>query len=504
MKTNLAFISLSPENETAPLHRQIYESIRVSILNGDFGSRMRVPSTRLLAEHLGVSRMTVVNAYDQLLAEGYLEGRIGSGTFVASRLPEEFLHTAKAPRSRSGQPNKTRKLNLSAYGKHLVKHMPELKASYSSIPAIPFQHSLTAIDEFPFEIWSKITNKCLKYSYREVSGYGDPGGYRPLRQAVGTHLRSARGVHCEDEQIIITAGAQQAVFIVAQVLLARGDTVWLEDPSHMCATDIFRARGTRTVSVPVDDEGFDHKRALNMAKAAKLAYITPSRQFPLGMTMSLRRRLNLLEWANENEAWIIEDDYDSEFRYSGRPLASLQGLDQHDRVIYVGTFSKTVFPGLRLGCTVVPPDLVDVFAAARALIDQHGPLLNQVVLAAFISEGHFERHVRRMRTVYRERQGFLMHEIDRHLKGVLEVPKTDSGMHAVGWLPKEMDDQLVSHHAQELGLRVAPVSNYSVNRLTRSGLLLGYTAFNERQIKDSVKKLERVLAEYSGSKCSPD
>ncbi len=494
MKTNLApFISLNHENEAAPLHRQIYESIRVSILNGDFGSQMRVPSTRLLAQHLGVSRMTVVNAYDQLLAEGYLEGRTGSGTFVASRLPEEFLHTPKARRNRSGQRNKARKPNLSAYGKHLIKHMSELRASFSTMPAIPFQHSLPAIHEFPFETWWKITNKILKYSYREVVSYGDSRGYLPLRQAIGTHLRSARGVDCEDDQIIITAGSQQAVFIVAQILLERGDTVWLEDPCHMAATDIFSAHGMRTISVPVDDEGFDHKRALKLAKTAKLAYITPSRQFPLGMTMSLRRRLNLLEWANQNEAWIIEDDYDSEFRYSGRPLASLQGLDQHDRVIYVGTFSKTLFPGLRLGCAVVPPDLVEVFAAARALIDQHGPLVNQVVLAAFISEGHYERHVRRMRTLYRERQELIMHEIDKHLKGVLEVQESDSGMHAVGWLPPEMDDKLISDHAAAHGLRVAPVSKYSVNQLPRNGLLLGYTAFNERQIKEGVKKLGRII-----------
>lgn len=499
MKTNLApFISLSHE-KAAPLHRQIYKSIRLSILNGDFRSQMRLPSTRLLAQHVGVSRMTVVNAYDQLLAEGYLEGRTGSGTFVATRLPEEFLHTPKARRSRSGQRNKSRKPNLSTYGKHLLKHMSEFSASFSSLPAIPFQHSLPATNEFPFETWSKIAGKVVKYSSGEVVSYGDSRGYLPLRQAIGKHLRSARGVDCEDEQIIITAGTQQAVFIVAQILLARGDIVWLEDPSHMCATDIFNAHGMRTISVPVDDEGFDHERALNMAGPAKLAYITPSRQFPLGMTMSLRRRLNLLEWANQNEAWIVEDDYDSEFRYSGRPLASLQGLDQHDRVIYVGTFSKTVFPGLRLGCAVVPPDLVDVFAAARSLIDQHGPLVNQVVLARFISEGHFERHVRRMRTLYRERQEFLMHEIAKHLNGVVEVPKSDSGMHAIAWLPTEMDDKVISHQAAEYGLRVAPVSQYSVSRLRRSGLLLGYTAFNERQIKEGVKKLGRVLSEYSGA-----
>lgn len=495
MKPNaVPFISLAHELDTGPLYRQIYDSIRVSILKGDFSSQMRLPSSRLLAEHLGVSRLTVVNAYDQLMAEGYLEGKTGSGTFVASRLPEEFLHTPKTRRGKSGPSDRARKLDLSSYGKHLVKHLAEIRSGYAAIPAIPFQHSLTAIEEFPFDIWSKIASRRLKYSYREVVGYGDPAGYLPLRKAVGAHLRLARGVQCDDEQVIITAGAQQAVFMVARLLLSQGDIVWLEDPGHLSASDVFRASGARTVNVPVDNEGFDHKLARNMSGNAKLAYVTPSRQFPLGMTMSLRRRLNLLEWASENDAWIVEDDYDSEFRYSGRPLASLQGLDRHERVIYVGTFSKTVFPGLRLGCAVVPPDLVNLFAAARALIDQHGPLIDQVVLAEFMSEGHFERHVRRMRTLYRERQAFLMHEIDKHLKGFLEVSKTDSGMHVVGWLPDELDDRLISQNAAEHGLRVAPVSDYSVNQRSRGGLLLGYTAFNERKIKQGVGRLEKVLS----------
>ena len=243
----------------------------------------------------------------------------------------------------------------------------------------------------------------------------------------------------------------------------------------------------------MDEEGFDLNRAVAKGKNEKIVYVTPSRQFPLGMTMSLQRRLNLLEWANENDAWIVEDDYDSEFRYSGRPLASLQGLDRHGRVIYVGTFSKTVFAGLRLGCIVVPVDLVEVFAAARALTDLHGPTLDQMVLADFISEGHFDRHIRRMRTLYRERQQILLDEIGKHIGSGLEVPATDAGMHSIGWLPKGVNDEMVSAKVREQGLRTAPISRYAENRLPRGALLLGYTAFNEKQIKTGVKILGRIL-----------
>lgn len=492
------FIPLDHANDTLPLYRQIYDSIRLSILSGEFQSQMRLPATRLLAEQLGVSRMTVINAYEQLFAEGYLEGKAGAGTFVASRLPEEFLHTLGA-NGASGSMNRTppRKLNLSNYGGHLSKNLQAIKANHSATIVVPFQHSLTAIDEFPFSIWSKIAQKHLKYSYRDLAGYGDPAGFRPLRSAIAAHLRSARGVQCSEEQVIITAGIQQAVFIAGRVLLSSGDKVCFEDPGHTCAMDVLTAGGAHIVRVPVDEEGLDVARATRIVPDAKLIYITPSRQFPLGMTMSLQRRLSLLEWASENDAWIIEDDYDSEFRYSGRPLASLQGLDRHGRVIYLGTFSKTVFPGVRLGCAVVPDDLVDVFAAARALTDQHGPLTDQAILAEFIAEGHFERHIRRMRTLYRERQEILMSEIEKRLGGVLEVPKTDAGMHAIGWLPDGVDDKLVSERGAELGLRIAPVSNYSFNPMPRGGLLLGYTAFNQKQIKAGVIKLEKVLSEYS-------
>ncbi len=484
------FVTLDP---SLPIYRQIYESIRQNILEGRAAPGTRLPASRRLAESLGISRMTVINAYDQLLAEGYLEGKQGSGTFVASKLPEEFLRVPKAGDARSKTKPEHRKLSLSNFGETICRNVEQIASNHSPTVAVPFQHSLIAVEEFPFDLWAKISQRHLKYSYRHIGGYGDPRGYEPLREAIAHHLRSTRGVQCEDEQVLITAGTQQAVFLIAKILANADTKVWLEDPCHRGASDVMMAFGLDTSSIPVDDEGFDIEGAKRSGEKARLIYVTPSRQFPLGMTMSLQRRLSLLEWAQENEAWVIEDDYDSEFRYFGRPLPALQGLDRGERVLYVGTFSKTVFPGLRLGCLVVPPDLVDVFAAARALNDLHAPITDQMVLADFIAEGHFERHVRRMRTLYRDRQAVLIEQIGKRLGGLIEAVRSDAGMHVIGWLPDGADDFAISQKALAHGLRAGPVSQYFAQKPERGGLMLGYTGFNERQIRDGVKKLATIL-----------
>ncbi len=486
------FVLLNETTGSLPLYKQIYDTIRAGILNGQFASQMRLPASRGLAEQLGVSRMTVINAYDQLFAEGYLEGKVGSGTFVASKLPEEYLHTPKTGR-KAKQQKLARKLALSGYGEHLRSNLAAIEQNHSPTTVVPFQHGAIAIDEFPFNIWAKIAQKKLKYSFRDLSIYGDPKGYLPLRRSIAEHLRTSRGVVCEDEQVIITGGTQQAVFLISRILLSKRDAVWFEDPGHTSSVDILNSAGASISHIPVDDEGFDLAHAVNTSPTAKIVYLTPSRQFPLGMTMSLQRRLNLLEWASENDAWIVEDDYDSEFRYSGRPLPALQGLDKNSRVLYVGTFSKTVFPGLRLGCVVVPPDLVDLFAAARALTDLHDPITDQMILAEFISEGHFERHVRRMRTLYRERQEILVVQVEKRLGGLLDISRSDAGMHLIGWLPKGNSDIAISEKAAEHGMRISAVSKYASKKLPRGGLMLGYTAFNERQIKEGVRKLAKIL-----------
>jgi GntR family transcriptional regulator/MocR family aminotransferase len=490
--TNIPFIALDDKNSEVPLYRQIYGAIRQSILSGKFKSQTQLPATRFLAKQLGVSRMTVINAYEQLFAEGYLEGKAGSGTFVAAQLPEDLLAANVTKEPKLTNRNKVAP-RLSAFGQRLEEKSIESARGQAIALFQPFQNGLTAVDEFPFEIWSRIAARWHRNPPRSVLGYGDPQGFLPLRKAIAAHLKSARGVNCEAEQIIVTNGAQQALYLTAQAFLAENDAVLIEDPCYLEARRAFAAFGAKIIPVQVDNEGFDVGAAPESGENAKLVYVTPSHQYPLGVTMSLARRLSLIEWAKTANAWIIEDDYNSEFRYAGRPLASLQGLDRDNRVLYVGTFSKTIFPSLRIGCLVVPPELVNVFTNARALSDVHSSLIDQAILTEFITEGHFARHVRRMRTLYEERQRVLVAECEKHLAGLLEVEKADAGMHLVGWLPEGVGDFEISQKAADLNLKLAPISDYSANKSSRRGFILGYTAFDEKQIKNAVKKLRDIL-----------
>jgi GntR family transcriptional regulator/MocR family aminotransferase len=488
------FITLD-EDSDAPFYRQIYETIRRSILSGGLPLGKQLPASRLLAKQLGVSRMTVVNAFEQLLAEGYLEGRMGAGTFVSAHLPEDFLQTSGFKRQERHEKPLPRKVILSAFGNRLAPHSKTILQHHGATALVPFQHGVAALNEFPFGVWAKIAQRWQRNPPLPVLSYGDAVGFQPLREAVAAHLAAARGVHCTPEQIIITNGTQQALDLISRVFLSAAEEVCLEDPGYLGARDIFAAAGARIVPVPIDDEGFDLQTARARSRNARLIYVTPSHQFPLGVTMSLSRRLSLLEWARERDAFIIEDDYNSEYRYAGRPLSSLQGLDRDGRVIYVGTFSKTIFPALRLGYLVVPPDLLAVFAAARALNDLHSPGIEQAVLAEFISERHFARHIRRMRGMYETRQQTLVKEACKNLNGALEVAPAKAGMHLIGWLPAGVSDREVSRRAAESGLNLASVSAYCIDQKLRGGLLLGYTAYDEKQIKQGVKKLARVLGE---------
>jgi len=488
------FIMLDGKS-TLPLYRQIYEAIRRAILSGKLRPTAPLPATRLLSRELGVSRMTVVNAYDQLFAEGYLEAKTGAGTFVAAHLPEEFLQTSSFERGEQQGSSLTRKVKFSAYGKNLAQNSDSILRHHGKSSLVPFEHGVPGTGEFPFDVWAKIAQRWQKKPPPSILSYGDSVGFGPLREAIAAHLASARGVLCETEQIIITNGTQQALDLIGRIFLSKTDDVYLEDPGYYGARDIFAATGARLVPVPIDGEGFDLQTARKLSRRARLAYVTPSHQYPLGVTMSLARRLNLLEWARDRDAYVVEDDYNSEYRYGGRPLASLQGLDRDGRVIYLGTFSKTIFPALRLGYVVVPTNLIEVFAAARALTDLHSPSLDQAVLAEFIAERHYARHVRRMRGIYEERQQILVEEVRKNLKGMLEAAPAEAGMHLIGWLPSGIGDRDVSRRAAEANLKIAPVSAYCIDQKLRGGLLLGYTAFNERLIKQGVKKLARVLNE---------
>jgi GntR family transcriptional regulator/MocR family aminotransferase len=477
------------------MHRQIYEKMRQAILSGELPAKSRVPASRSLAAQLGVSRMTIVNAYDQLFAEGYLESKVGTGTFVAGELPEQLLQLPKKRKSQTAA--FSRELNLSRQGRKMERSFGELLREHSANTFVPFQNGLTAIDSFPFDTWARIAARLNRHAQPQALVQSDLAGFYPLREAIVSHLKSARGLSCEPEQVIITAGAQQALALIAAIFLERGDEVWIEDPGYTSARNLFSLSRTKLIPVPVDEDGLDFKAGLKLSKKPKLIYVTPSHQYPLGATMSVTRRLSLIETARQTGAWIIEDDYDSEYRYAGHPLASLQGLDQHGRVLYVGTFSKTIFPSLKLGCLVVPPDLVDVFTAARALHGAHSPLIEQAVLAEFIAEGNFARHIRRMRTLYEKRQKILLEEVQRNLKGLLEMKADDAGMHLVGWLPDDFDDREAARKAAAVNIRLSPISDHSINPYQRSGLVFGYAAFDEKQIRSGVAKLTEVLTEIA-------
>lgn len=493
-RTNATLILGRPldSRSATRLYRQLYERIRQAILCGNLAPGAKLPSTRALSEQLGTARNTVLSAYEQLLAEGYLTGQLGSGTYVSQSLPEQSLQAVSPPKSPRAPVAEIPA--LSRRGTSLVEIPSNMGRSQESPCA--FRHGLHAVDAFPFELWGRLSARIWRHRASQLLAYGDAAGYRPLREAIAAYLGTSRGVRCHPDQVIVVSGSKQAIDLTARLLLDPGDAVWMEDPGYPGARGAFLAAGASVVPVPVNSEGFDLSYAIATSEKFHMAYVTPARQYPLGMTMSMARRLALLDWANQSKAWILEDDYDSEYRYAGRPLAALQGIDSHDRVIYVGTFSKVLFPSLRLGYLVVPRSLAESFIRARSLTDSHSPTLVQAVLAEFLSEGHFERHLRRMRHLYAERQQVFQRAASRELSGLLEIEPSDAGMHLIGWLPNGADDQAIANHAAANGVVVTPLSALSMQPLERPGWLLGFTALNARGIREGVLKLARLLSDH--------
>lgn len=356
-----------------------------------------------------------------------------------------------------------------------------------------FQSGVPALDSFPFEAWSKIAARHWRRPANNLLGYGEPQGHAPLRQAIASYLGVARAVRCTPEQIIIVNGAQMAFDLIARVLLDPGDTAWVEEPGYLGARAALIASGARLVYVPVDSEGLDVAAGAKLDPDARLIYVTPSHQFPLGMTMSLPRRLALLEWASHAGAWVMEDDFDSEYRYEGRPIPSLQGLDDDGRVVYIGTFSKFLFPSLRLGYIVAPPALVDAFLAARSMVGRHSPSVEQAILTDFIEEGHFGRHIRRMRTLYAERQAFLISALEKECGSLVEVEPSAAGIQLVTWLPEGLDDKNVAREAAMRGVEARPMSIFYAGEPPRGGLELGYAAFNKYEIRRGAAQLSAAI-----------
>lgn len=488
------------QNASAPLYRQLYERLRAKILAGQLETGARLPSTRVLASELGVSRNTTALAYEQLQLEGYIESRVGDGTRVARLQPEQqFQVTRNMEDQYTTDTSGPQAAVLARRGQLLVNtpYPGEFYTNQSSAGTSLFRGGQPDVTYFPHETWARLLARHARLSLQAVSLYQNAQGYSPLREAIAAHIGITRGVHCSPEQIILTAGSQGALDLVARVLLDPGDLAWVEDPGYLGARGALLAAGARLVPVPVDQEGIDVEAGRQLCRDARLAIVTPSHQFPTGVTMSLSRRLALLEWGREAQAWIVEDDYDSEYRFSGRPLEALQGLDGARRVIYIGTFSKVLFPSLRLGYLVAPFELLKGFIAARRFIDVHLPLLEQMALADFIAKGHFARHLRKMRLLYLERRNALVDALTRELGDILDIAVPEAGMHLVAWLPSDMSAQRAAHLAAAHGLYILPISQFNLRLLQRDGLLLGFASASPEELRAGVKTLAIALRALS-------
>lgn len=477
-----------------PLYRQLFDRLRMQILTGQLAAATRLPSTRSLAAELGVSRTTTALAYEHLQLEGYIECRVGDGTRVASLWPEHRSAADPNPSAEDGSVVPPR-AGLGHRGQ-LLASTPFPEAFYAdraTAAADLFGVGQPDVALFPYETWARLITRHARHHSRTHSYYQKVLGYLPLREAIAAHIGVTRGVHCSRDQIMLTTGAQGALDLTARVLLDPGDAAWVEDPGYGGARGALLAAGADLIPVPVDREGIDVATGQARCYHARLAIVTPSHQFPTGVTMSLSRRLALLEWAQAANAWIVEDDYDSEYRYSGRPLEALQGLDRASRVIYIGTLSKILFPSMRLGYLVAPPALVDGFIAARRFMDIHAPLLEQVALADFFAEGHFARYVRKMRGCYLERRNVLVDALRRELGATIEVAAPEAGMHLVAWLPTGVDGEVVTRAAASHGLRIQPVSRFSLDPPARDGLVLGFAGNTARQLRMGVHQLARAV-----------
>jgi GntR family transcriptional regulator / MocR family aminotransferase len=465
--------SPAPRPPGRTLAQWLYEALRAAILEGRLGRGARLPATRDLARQYGVARGTVVAVFEQLQSEGYVASRVGSGTRVSDQIPEDLWQPARPRTVRRRPPPPSR-----------------VPAPTALRPFHPFE---PALDEFPIELWTRIAARRLRRATRALLGSGDVRGYAPLREAIAAYLGGSRGVRCTVDQVVIVSGVQQALDLLARLLVRPGDPVWLEDPGYPGATAAFRNAGARLVPVPVDAHGLDVARGIERAARAKAVYLTPAHQFPLGATLSIERRLAVLDWARQTGARVVEDDYDSEYRFGGRPIPALQGLDRSDCVVFLGSFSKVLFSSLRLGYVVVPPALLEPLLALRFNTDRHAPTLDQAILCDFITEGHLGRHIRRMRELYRIRLAALREAATAHLEGLLEIPPIQAGLNTAARVVCGLSSRQAEAVAAAQGVDAMALDRYALERRDLDGLLLGFGAFDPAQIRAGVLRLAAAL-----------
>jgi GntR family transcriptional regulator/MocR family aminotransferase len=483
-------------DKQGPLYTQLYRALRSQILVGQLPPGARVAATRVLAAELGLSRNVVMLAYEQLLAEGYLVARTGAGTFVASDLPQQFT----TPRKTMGRTREIRQktVQLSAYLRRIASDVTASEFTWAPRqPSLPydFRYGRPPAADFPHETWCRVlAHRARRASIRDLD-YGPPEGVPALRDTVADYLARARAVRCTPEQVIILNGSQQAFDLTARLLVDPGDSVVLEEPQYRAARVVMQAAGALIQALPVDAQGLCTGQLATKGQGGKLAIVTPSHQFPTGAVMPLARRLELLAWSERESAFILEDDYDSEYRYSGRPIEALQALDRHDSVLYAGTFSKVMFPGLRLGYLVVPEHLVKPARIVKALLDTGSPSLPQLALVDFIHAGFFERHLHRLRLRNAARRTALLAAIDRYLGNQAVVSGVDAGLHVLLWLPRVLRRAVTDllKRAEQLGVRVYSVAPFYLTPPPHAGLLLGYSSLSEKDIDEGIRRLATAL-----------
>ena len=463
------------------LFRQVYRRLRSAILEGAFRPGEKLPSTRDIAEQLGVSRTVALMAYEQLLSEGFATGRTGSGTYVS-----------KAVEARRSDARPSPRVTLSRFGKAASEasrriHLPSQAARPKPYD---FAFGISDIEVFPFQAWRRILLRCARRTRVAQLDYASAGGSPALREAICAHLRRSRAVACDAEQVIVVNGSQQALDLIARVLIEPGDKVVIEDPSYQGTREALRAAGAHLVAAAVDRDGMN---PASLPASARVAFVTPSHQFPTGAILPLTRRLALLEWAKRTRALIVEDDYDGEFHYQGQPIESLQGLDQYGRVIYIGTFSRTVFSALRIGYLIAPKALVKTFTAAKWLCDRHTAILEQETLAEFVASGLYERYLRRVRRRNASRREALLDAIQRFLGKRVEISGDGAGAHVVLWLKRGVSEKRVIERALERGILIYGAGPYHVGKARRPGLLLGYSRLHEKEIREGIRRLAEVV-----------
>jgi len=475
-------LTLKGRSRPQTLTNWLYGELRSAILDGRLAPGTRLPASRDFARQYQLSRGTVVSVLERLQAEGYITSRVGFGTWV------NRVETPRPARQATTTPAYIRR--VTSINK---QPQPWIDLAFVEGPR-PFRIGHPAINEFPSEIWGRIAAARARNFGSWLEKEVDRRGYRPLRNAIAEYLRTSRGVRCTAEQIVIVSGIQQALDLLARLLLKRGDRIWMEDPGYFGARIAFDNAGARMIAVPVNEEGLSVSAGMKACPNAKGAYVTPAHQFPLGVTMSLERRMALLSWASRAGAFVIEDDYDSEYRFEGTPVPALQSLDNQSSVIFIGSFSKTLFPALRVGYVVLPAPLTDLFVGFRYRTDFRNSSFDQAVLCDFIADGHFARHLRRMRNLYAQRLAALMEGARQHLGGVLEISNVRAGLYTIGYLKNEMTSRQAEKLAAAQGVEVLAVDRCTLRRPDPRALLLGFGGFSELAIRQGLIRLAKALS----------